>query len=73
MPWCTQLNLTITEIYKLSIKYVDNQRMKGCLNVGNGSWMLEVKGVKGLDVKKFSDRTKCNFSFPNMLSFPDPK
>ena len=29
--------------------------------------------VKGLDVKKFHYHTKCNFSFPNMLSLSNPK
>ena len=44
------------------------------LNALRGDSKLEMGGgVKGLDVKKFDYRTKCNFSFPNMLSLSNPK
>ena len=45
------------------------------LEMGDGKLplMLEVEGVKDLDVKKFNYRTKNNFSFPYMFSLSNPK
>ena len=45
------------------------------LEMGDGKLplMLEVEGVKDLDVKKLNYRTKNNFSFPYMFSLSNPK
>ena len=44
------------------------------LEMGDRKRPLDVRGggIKGLDVK-FNYRTKCNFSFTNMLSLSNPK
>ena len=64
-----------TYFWQCHITCLIHLRDESKFEMGDGKRPLDVRGegVKGLDVKKFNCRTKCSFSFPNMLSLSNPK